>query len=324
MTVSRALGNRPRIAEETRRKILRIAQSVGYRPDPEITKLMHHLRRGIRPHFQSVIGGLTNWPAGPKPPYFEALLEGAARQARERGYGFSVLQFGDAAGEGARLRRLLRSQGVEGVLLLPLRAPADLSALLDWREFSTAAASMTVAAPDVNRAAPHHFANTLTLCRQLTALGYRRIGLVIDAEQDSRVNHGFSAAVASHGRHEAAEAVAPLVYHGPLSQALGPWFRREQPDAIMAPDETRVRECARLLKRKLGGPVGFASMSLRLPHEEPRAIAGIDELPGEIGAIAVDLVAGMVERRVRGLPTAPTSTLLAGKWRAGVSCGRRG
>lgn len=325
MTVSRALGNRPRVSEETRRKVLKIAQRLGYRPDPEITKLMHHLRRRIRPQFQSVICGITNWPTETKPAYFEALLEGAARQARERGYGFSVVRFAAEAGGGARLQRELRTRGVQGLLLLPQRSPQDLRELLDWREFSTVAASVSVVGPEVNRASPHHFANTLRLCRELTRLGYRRIGLVIDGGQDFRVNHGFSAAVVSHGRHSVgdAEPVAPLMVSGDLRENLAPWFKREQPDAIITSDETAARECARLLRLKIPGPVGFACTSVQASNDPSPLITGIDELPAEIGVISVDLLASMVERRVRGLPAAPTSTLLAGHWRPGASCPRR-
>jgi LacI family transcriptional regulator len=182
---------------------------------------------------------------------------------------------------------------------------------------------VSVLAPEVNRAAPHHFANTLLLCRELTRLGYRRIGLVIDGGQDSRVNHGFSAAVMSHGQHEAEETVRPLVVKGDLRENLGPWFERERPDVIVTSDENGVRECARLLRLKVPGRVGFASTSLQSVGEVSPAIAGIDEQPAEIGAISVDLLAGMIERRVRGLPGSPTSTLLAGRWRAGRSCSKR-
>lgn len=326
MTVSRALRNQPRVAEPTRKKILKIAQQLGYRPDPEISKLMHHLRRGLRPRFQSVICGLTNWPDPVKPPYFQALLVGAERQAAARGYGFSVMPFTSVARSGARLRRMLLSQGVQGVMLLPLRPTLDLAALLDWREFSVAASSLSVLGPEVHRVAPHHFANTTRLCRELAALGYRRIGLVVDAEQDQRANRGFSAALLSYGRHEAAEPVPPLVFDGELAAALGPWFRRERPDAIVATSESLVRDCARILGLRLPGPVGFASTNLSPASpstREPAVIAGIDELPGEIGAATVDLLAAMVERRVRGLPASPASTLLSGRWRAGVSGPRR-
>lgn len=333
MTVSRALRNQPRVAEPTRRKIREIAERLGYRPDPEITKLMHHLRRKVRPQFKSVLCGLTNWPGATKPAYFRELLAGAERQARERGYGFNVLRIAAGERSGERLQRMLRSQGVQGVMLLPQSPPSELAALLDWREFSVAAASLSVLGPEVNRVAPHHFDNTVRLCREVAALGYRRIGQVIEAEHDARAKRGFSAAALSFGRHEAAEAVAPLVWEGELAGALGPWFRRERPDAVVATAESLVRGCVRILKLKIPGPVGFASTNVeavkavkatKASEVDWAEIAGMDELPEEIGAIAVDLLAGMVERRVRRLPVSPATTLLAGRWRAGRSCPARG
>ncbi len=323
MTVSRALADRPRVAKATRAKILRIAQSLGYRPDPELAKLMHYLRRGVRPQFQSTLCGLTNWPTDPKPPYFRALLAGAEAQAARRGYGFTVMALDADAAPGAGLTRVLRSRGVEGVLLLPQQPPRDLGAILDWREFSAVAASVSVLGPDVNRVAPHHFANTLRLCRELAALGYRRIGLVIEQGHEVRVSHGFSAAVGSHGSRAPAEPVTPLVYAGELGAVLAPWFRRERPDAIVATSEAEARACARLLGLKIPGPVAFASTNLDVEPGAGPAIGGIDERPAEIGAITVDVLAGMVERRVRGLPAAATSTLVAGTWRRGRSCPAR-
>jgi DNA-binding LacI/PurR family transcriptional regulator len=135
MTVSRALGNRPRVAKETRSRILKLARSLGYRPDPEIVKLMHYLRRGVRPLYQSTICGLTNWPAEPKPAYFQALIAGAEAQAVRRGYGFSVESFAAIPASGPRLQRMLRGRGVQGVMLLPLHPSLDVGPLLDWREF---------------------------------------------------------------------------------------------------------------------------------------------------------------------------------------------
>ena len=323
MTVSRALRDQSRVAEATRRKVVKIARRLGYRPDPEITKLMHHLRRKVRPQFQSVICGLTNWPTTVKPAYFQALLAGAEWQARERGYGFRVMQVPESARSGEQLRRVLRSQGVTGVVLLPQSPPRNLGALLDWNEFSVVAASLSVLGPEVNRVAPHHFDNTVRLCRELAARGYRRIGLVIDAEQDARANRGFSAALLSFGRYETTEAVVPLVWDGKLADGLVPWFRRERPDALVATSETLVRECARLLKRQFSVPVGLASTNVAAAKSGLGEIAGIDELPDEIGVIAVDLLASMIERRVRGLASAPASTLLAGRWCAGRSCPAR-
>lgn len=312
MTVSRALGGRGRIADETRRRITQLATQLGYRPDPQITKLMHHLRARRGGRFHSVLVGLTNRRPDEREAYTLALIDGARAQASARGYGFEVMALPDGPDGGAGFARMLRNRGVEGVLLLPLRAPLDLTDLLDWREFSTVAASASVVGPAVHRVMPHHFANTLLLCRTLAARGHRRIGLVIPADHDLRSAHGFTAAVAWHGLNEAHAAIPPLVTRGDLATNVRAWCRRHRPDVIVTPELDSARECARVLGRRLGASLPFAVTSL--PGDGAAGVAGIDEQPGAIGAAAVDLLAHLVERRTRGLPESPASTLLTGQW----------
>ncbi len=315
MTVSRALRDQPRVAEKTRRRIAKVADALGYRPDPEIVKLMHYVRRGKRDALRSVICAMTNWQAGLEPNYLTDLAAGARERARERGYLFSrePIPAGAAANPEA-LRRKLRSRGVQGVLFLPMSPPVDLGGLLEWGEFSVVAASLSVLGPELNRVAPDHFANTLRLFRELAARGYRRIGLVVDVEQDRRTNRGFSAAALSFGWNEAVEHVPPLVWAGDLAAAIRPWFRREKPDLVLTTSEERVRSCAAALGVPLAGKLGFASTNVRPGPGGRPAIAGIDEMPREIGASAVDLLASLIERRARGLPKLPTATLLTGRW----------
>src|SRR5690606_2453698 len=97
------------------------------------------------------------------------------------------------------VQRMLRSRGVEGILLLPQITPVDLTGLLDWSGFSVVSASASATGPAVHGVIPHHFANTLLLCRTLHGRGFRRIGLVVDAAHDLRSVHGFTAAVTWHG-----------------------------------------------------------------------------------------------------------------------------
>src|SRR4051812_24271306 len=44
MTVSLALRGNPRIPLPTRDRVKRLAQQLGYQPDPELSRLMKHLR----------------------------------------------------------------------------------------------------------------------------------------------------------------------------------------------------------------------------------------------------------------------------------------
>src|SRR4051812_38762740 len=234
MTVSKALRNLPKVSRQTRARVVRIAAKIGYRPDPEVAKLMVHLRRGSRALFQSLICAITDRPAEVAHPYNNELVAGAQRQAANRGYGFSLLRFDADPVRRRQLRRVVWARGAQGVLLLPLREPFDLADLLPWGDLSAIAVTLSILGPSVHRAIPNHFANTLTLCRPLAERGYRRVGLVIDADQELRVNHAFSAAVIRHNLQGNSVAVPPFIY-GRLDPAmLRAWYRRGRAGAVIA------------------------------------------------------------------------------------------
>ena len=310
MTVSRALNGRGRIAAATRNRIREIAAKAGYRPDPQIAKLMHHLRLRRRPGFQGVLVGLSTRPAGERGHYFATLVAGAAAQAARRGYRFEVHPIPASAAGRRGLDRSLRSRGVEGIMLLPLQRPLDLSALLPWADYSVVAASASATGPRPHRVIPHHFANTLLLCRRLAARGHRRIGLVISAEQDLRSEHGFTSAVTWHGLNESGALLPPLVTPEAAAIPLLPWFDAQRPDAVIVHEAAAAAACARLLGRRRTARLTLAVTSLSPGEMRP----GIDEQPSAIGVAAAEILANLVERGLRGLPDSPASTLLTGRW----------
>ncbi len=194
-TVSMALRNHPSISAKTRRRVQRIAEKLGYRPDPEVAKLMHHLRLKHKPRFKSTIAALTSIPEQLEQPYAAALRRGAQRAAEALGYGFSLFQIEGSDKRNTSLQRMLRSRGIEGVLILPMKGPVKLTDLLDWSCFSVVVATYGVLAPQFHRVIPDQFDNTRLICNQLASNGHRRIGLIAAARTDASVGQRFSAAV---------------------------------------------------------------------------------------------------------------------------------
>jgi DNA-binding LacI/PurR family transcriptional regulator len=314
MTASRALSNRSRVAPETRAHVLKIAAELRYRPDPNIAKLMHHLRTRRTLVFQGSICALTNRPPEMQQDYLQAIVNGARHRAEALGYGFNIIHLDRTARPQERLGRILRNRGVEGILLLPMADAVDLGDLLDWREFSAVAATLSVTAPQVHRVTPHHYANTLLLCRRLAARGYRRIGLVIDDTQDRRVDHAFAAAVGWHQRTTGLGEVAPLIYTGKQPDELTKWQRAFRPDAIITTEENKARVIRRLLGPARRG-IGIASTNTMTGA----FCSGIDELPLEIGHAAAELLANLIQRGTKGLPMPRTTAMIEGTWCDGRS-----
>lgn len=317
MTVSLALRNNPRIPSATREHVQKIAAKLGYRPDPQVAKLMHHLRAGRKPGFQASIAALTTVPAGTDTTYFSDIVRSARTRADELGYGFTLFRVSHPPRPERALQRMLRTRGVEGIVLLPVASPVDMSAVLDWSDFAVVTATYGVLAPQFHRVVPQQFGNALEICRQLTLLGYRRIGLVLPAEQDVRVHHGFSAAVAWQSMVGGTEFVRPCIHAGalPSSAEVRKWFKAERPDVIIAQGDVSCRSIAELLKLRVPGKVGFVSA-----NKADRSIfAGIDERPDEIGAAAIEQLSALIQRGEKGTPAVPKVTMVDGQWIAGKS-----
>ena len=317
MTVSKALRNAPKISATTRRQVLRVARNLGYRPDPEVARLMHHLRDRTKRPFQGLICAVTDRLNEQNHPFIRAMIEAGQQRAEALGYAFTYIHFQEDESHRRRLRRLLWARGAQGVVFLPLEQPRDVGALLPWNELPAVAATSSLLAPDLHRIVPSHYANTLLLCAKLRQQGYRRIGLVIGDDHDSRVNHAFSAAMVWHQYSQAGRVVVPPLIHKQVEPAdLKSWFRRTRPDAVVARDAQRARQFAAALGLEINGPVAFACT-----YAEPASgCAGIDEQPGKIAAAAIDRLASMIQHGERGIPAVPTVTLVRGKWQEGPSC----
>jgi DNA-binding LacI/PurR family transcriptional regulator len=315
--VSMALRSHPKISAATRARVRQIAEKLNYRPDPEVSKLMHHLRSRRKANFQSTLCAITTIPKESKSAYVSEMIQRAQQRADSLGYSLSVMHIDDEDVTRSDLQRVLRSRGIEGLLLLPVRTPREFDRLLDWREFSVVSTSYSMLSPHFHRVVPHQFSNMMTLCRRLKELRYQRLGFVLRVEHDVRVHHSFSAAVAWQNTFGGTEFVQPLIYSGDQPADLTGWFERERPDVIVPAGIEDEGTLPKRLGLRVPGAVGFASTSV--DTSQVARFAGIQERPGEIGARAIELLASMVQRGEKGIPEAPTVTMVEGLWVEGAS-----
>ena len=317
-TVSLALRNHPRISSATRERVQRAAAELGYRPDPQIAKLMHHLRLNRSPGFQSTIAALTTIPESLELEYLHDIHQAAKIRAEALGYAFMLMRVSCGESEKPALQRILSSRGVEGLLILPLQNPIDIEKWLTWDQFAVVTATYSNTAPQFHRVVPHQFGNALRICRELADLGYRRIGLVQSSQQDIAVHHGFSGAVTWQNALGGTEMIHPLLYPGLEPIGVEEWFRNEKPDVILTSGEEDSLQIARQLGLKIPGPIGFAVMNCNGQQD----LAGIDEHPSEIGRSAVDLLHTKIINGNMGIPDVATVSMVSGKWVPGLSVQR--
>lgn len=317
MTVSLALRNSRDVSAATRARLQRLAAARGYRPDPTIAKLMHHLRARAPLRLQASLCGLTQgWAGTDLGPdnYLARLTRGLRERARALGYAFSLLDV-DEYPTPAQLQRVLGSRGIDGLVLLPLGRPHDLTWRLDWRAFATVAVTPSVIAPRFHAVMPNHFDNMLRVCGELTGAGCRRIGLALTREWDERVNHRWTGGMAWQNQFGGMGAVAPLIVARPgpsLTVAeLSAWLVRERPDAVIC--ETLDRAALSAAIDAL--PAARRPVVATLNWPSPPATVGVDQQVERIGEVAVEVLAGMIARGEKGVPERPNTTMIEGVWR---------
>jgi DNA-binding LacI/PurR family transcriptional regulator len=309
-TVSMAMRNDPRISAKTRQKIQRIARKLGYRPDPEVAKLMHHLRMKHKPMFKSTIAAVTTLSEENEPPYAVALREGARQAAEAFGYGFSVFRVTAGEKRDSSLQRILRGRGVEGVLLLLMKDATSLGRFLEWNDFSVVAATYGVLVPDFHRAVPDQFGNTMLICRHLARLGCKRIGLVAWRSTLAVVDNRFSAAVMWQNTMGGTEFVRPFIYENNLRDGLRRWFVEERPDGLVVGTESDARAIA----NELGLPARGRMHIAVTERPGPTSFSGIDQRAAEVGRAASAQLHGLIQRGEKGIPAVPSVTMIKGHW----------
>ena len=108
-TVSRALAGYDDVNEDTRRRIVAIAQRLGYQPN----LAARHLR-SKQTHTIGMVIPLTSYFSD---PFFMELLSGVGRQAAEHGYDLLLSAQQPGEEELSAYRRMVASSRIDGVVL---------------------------------------------------------------------------------------------------------------------------------------------------------------------------------------------------------------
>ncbi|MGH7956195.1 MAG: substrate-binding domain-containing protein [Opitutaceae bacterium] len=315
MAVSLSLRNSPEIAAATRGRIQELAHRLGYRPDPELTRLMEHLRNSRSREVRSSLAIVDFYTpaAGLKESnYCQRIRAGAAQVAGESGYSLTSLHARDYQGRINRLLGVIRSRGIEGVIILPNNDAFSLEPSLDWSNLSVVAATSSLVAPRFHRVLPDQFGNMMMLLQDLSARGLKRIGGVLQDSYDARTAHTFVAAMrwAGHNRRLLVtgdtdrEEIA-------FARQLNEWMKKVKPDVIIAQFPARLR---RVLRRSLGLRVPEDVVVVGVSTPEEPDIDYVDERPELVGATAVRIVSGMIYHGETGVPASPHRTLIEGQF----------
>jgi len=319
-TVCLALKNHPSISVATRARIARLAQEMGYSPDPMLSALASY-RTQLRPRaFQGGLAWLVN-TAGDFPwktfPHYIDYYQGAEERARFHGYTLDVFDINDQGMLPGRLPGILRSRRINGVLLCP-QPKAGMALDFPWEQVSSVTFGYKLANPCLHTVSATHHRNIVRVMRELRARGYRRIGFAFSRPHDEGTDQNYLAGYLAEeiGYAMRRPAIPPFLTSFRRECAgIKAWLAKYKPDAIVT-GEFKAFELLKEAGIRLPGKLGVACATL--PSGDTR-LAGIVEDSVRTGAVAVDLLVAAIHRGEKGVPTHPIRHLVEGIWHEGES-----
>lgn len=319
-TVSRALTRHPSIPTATCNHIRKLADEMGYAPDPMVAALNAYRIRTQAPTYHGNIAWVTNgftrngWNTCKT---FDLHHKGAIQRAQELGYKVEDFWLREPGMTGRRASKVLAARNIRGLILAPQPKP-KMRVKLDWSRFAAVTFGYTLAWPVLHTVTNNTFLSMQTSIRHARALGYRRLGLIISLAANERVNHTWMAGFLERQYHWPSNERLPVcLYETPDAKILS-WMKKCRPDAVICHDPLVFN----LLKEKgyrIPGDIGYLTPSR---GDYPLNVTAIDENALDGGAVAVNFLVGMIHHGEWGIPTSPQRLLTEGSWCQGKTLPR--
>jgi len=316
-TVSLSLRNHASIPEATRERLRRLADRLGYRSNVLVSALMSQVRLKQHKSAPEVVGFLTGGPTADDwkhHSYSVGCHEGARQRAQQLGMRIEPFWLGLGGDASAATCRMLHARAIHGNLIAPFPVPI-YGHELDWARMICVGLGYVFNQHALHRATHNHFRGAFLAYEKLVGRGYRRIGLMLDQDENRRVNYLWLGGYLAAQSTLAGKKLDPLLTRvsGNQSQVKA-WLKKMRPEVVIG---FGPRQFLTLTQLGLTIPDDIAYVALdveqtHLAHVEE--VTGINQNLPLIGATAVDILASQLYHNELGLPQRPVFSMIEGYW----------
>ncbi len=278
MTVSFALRNHEKVKPSTREKIQKVAEKLGYRPDPEIARLMNRVRRN--PELETtepfaVLNLCENKEDFKRDLFARRVMEGASERLKKHGFDLVEYWTGDGGFDSGEISKNLRERDINVLLIPPVPPKAPITEL-DWSQYTIVSVEERPILPNFHRIHPHHYNNMLFLLDKLVELGFGRIGFLSTPHMLGLDKYAYFGAFHSWFTylHPELPLLEPLT-DGTEQKALKAWYRQHKPDVVIVTAgwmEGAIRATSMFLSRMICPWSVSPLISIRSPESTRRPI----------------------------------------------------
>ena len=322
MTVSRALRHAPRVAPATRERVLRAAETLHYRPNPHLARMMRLVRSGKQVRTRAVIAVIREHVPQDdllSPSYQYVPIEAIRQRAEGHGYEVEEFWLGRDGLTPRRLQSILHARGIEGIIVSPQSTQLPC-AKLDYAPFASVTFGYAMRQPALHMCAGNMTLGIQSAAEVLSARGYRRIGVAATQWIVNRSQFGYSGGLFHFQQSQPPEDRVPLLLlpHNNLSRGydtFAQWMNAHQPDVLISFD-THVPGWLKRLGLRVPEDIGFVvhDWTPKMPD-----YAGIYQRRDHLAAAAVDLIATQLSQNEHGLPPVPRQIMIPPEWVDGPS-----
>lgn len=307
-TVSLALRGHPRIPEATRTKIARIAEDLGYTPDP-LLDAFNFDRLTTHP---GAVGGavaiMTDQPsraALERSPVDWNIYSGARDRAEKLGLALDVFFLGDAQLSSHRLNSVLAARQISSVALCALNQ-SQHSLELNWPKISAIGVESHHFHSPIDVLSLDYHSISRALCRRVISDVSSRTGYVTTATSETLLNFEPLTGFLLESGLETAPSVPPLILQPDDTKPLATvreWIDLHRPTDVIIGARQLGSDVYNILKSRVGRVHGLACSG----PEKLRP--NLEKAYQKLGAHAVELLLLWRQSNRRGLPRERTSTV---------------
>jgi len=274
-TVSRVVNRSAEVSEETRKRVQKVIQDLGYHPNIMARSL--HTRRTHTVGL--VVPDITD-------PFWPEVVHGVQVQARESGYSVILVSSGEDPGEELFHIELFLQKQVDGIILCSSRGSADhLRHIVDMVEYIVLVNRSISRAPGVGSVRVNNMRGAYLATKYLLEQGRQRVACVSGPshwESSKERYRGYKMALQEKGL--------------PIDQRLTAWL----PPKVFQTAE-RMEEAARLAASLLETDSRIDAIFV---HDDVSAFGILKlckqkslDIPGDIAIVSFDdiLLASMVD-----------------------------
>jgi LacI family transcriptional regulator len=312
-TVSMALRNHPELPMATRERLKNLAEKMGYKPDPALSALRacrsSHGRMSSR-YSIAWITGMETAQKWRESDVYVRCFKGIEQRAAQLGYHIEHFWYDEQTVNKAIATRILTARNISGVLFSGARQSKIPE--LEWKYFACASMTQSLQSIPIPLITNDHLHTVRLAFSRLCALGYKRIGLVMNQGSDDHLKNVWSVGFLGEQALLPVERRVPLYKPKALEEdSFLDWLRTHSPDVVLTiPPNLLILKWIANSGLRVPEQVGVATLDCR--GEE--ILSGVYQHPEVTGRTAVDIIAGLIQRNDLGLQEHPMEILTRGTW----------